>query len=488
MALDTPGKGYAATSGVASNGKGVCAAETLLLAGANPANGDTVTIDGKTYTFQTTLTDVDGNVLIGATVTASRDNLAAAINLDAGAGTLYASLTTLHPSVHAIPSGTVNMIAEANDKGTAGNSIAIAETFTDAMNQWTADATNLSGGLDGMTWRVPIVIGASDGLELKTEGMALDSQLINSEGATGVRSRVTGDRGNTFTAGDASFDFLFTGLEVWLGLAFGTVVGPTQQSAENAWLKVFQPAVDLTGLMGTFVIDKNVSVWEFPSVKVNSMTISASAGELTDLTVNVVASNLNRNNFLGTNNKLTIPLVTRPTGNRRFLLFEQLAINLKSQSAAFADSNLIYPNSFSITINNNMAADQVTTRYGREIDEATEDGFFDVTGTMEFPLYEEETIIDASQTKDLLCMRAEFLGPVVEGASTVRNRMTLYIPELQIATASPNIGGPGRIGFSAEFTAARGTSDPTGFPTGYGSNALNLELVNNLNVNPILSQ
>lgn len=50
-----------------------------------PADGDTVTIDGKTYTWQTTLTNVDGNVRIGPTVGVSIINLARAINLGSGA-------------------------------------------------------------------------------------------------------------------------------------------------------------------------------------------------------------------------------------------------------------------------------------------------------------------------------------------------------------------------------------------------------------------
>lgn len=488
MAVEVPGKGYSTISGIASNGVGLCAEEDLIL-GANPADTEDVTIDVKVYTFQTVLTDVDGNVLIGADAAESRDNLTAAVNLDTGAGTRYAQAMTLHPTVEAIPvAATDNMTARAKDIGVLGNAIAIAEGLVDAGNLWFGGAVFLSGGLDGQVWRTPILIGAADGLEMKTESIVQDSQLINSEGATGVRSRVTGDRGNTFSAGDASFDFLYTGLEVLLGLAFGQVTGPTQQGGENAWLKVFQPAIDLTGLMGTLVFDKNVSLWEYPSCKVNSITISASAGELTDLTVNIIASNLNRNKFLGVNNLVTSATITRPVGNRKFVLFEQLAVHLKGQSEAFADSQLIYPNSFSVTINNNMAADQVTTRYGREIDEATEDGFFEVTGTMEFPLYEEERIIEAADTKELLSMRAEFLGPVVEGAATEVNRLSLWVPELQIATASPNVGGPGRIGFSADWTAARGASDPTGFPAGYGANALNIDLINNLNIDPILSQ
>ena len=60
---------------------------------------DTITIDTKTYVLVDAIgaQSVDGRVLIGATASDTIDNLIAAINLDAGASTLYSANTTLHP-------------------------------------------------------------------------------------------------------------------------------------------------------------------------------------------------------------------------------------------------------------------------------------------------------------------------------------------------------------------------------------------------------
>lgn len=121
----------------------VAASEVLTLT-ANVANNDTVTIDTKTYTFQTTLTDVDGNVHIGATASDSLDNLIAAINLGSGAGTDYATSMTLHPTVLAAAGAGDTMDATAKIGGTDGNSIATTEVSTVAS--WTD--TTMSGGVD----------------------------------------------------------------------------------------------------------------------------------------------------------------------------------------------------------------------------------------------------------------------------------------------------------------------------------------------------
>lgn len=127
--------------------------ETLTLTG-DPLNDETVVIDTKTYTFKTVLSDTDGFVLIGATASDSLDNLIAAITLGAGAGTLYAASTTLHPSVTAVAYPGDTMYATAKLKGTDGNSIASTETLTNGSwggatlsgaTQWASDDEILVG-------------------------------------------------------------------------------------------------------------------------------------------------------------------------------------------------------------------------------------------------------------------------------------------------------------------------------------------------------
>ena len=124
----------------------VASTETLTLA-ANAANTETVTTGTKTYQFQTALTDVDGNVLIGATASDSIDNLIAAITLGAGSGSLYAASTTANGFVTAAAGGGDTMDATALTGGTQGNSIATTETLAAGGSQW--GAALMSGGAGG---------------------------------------------------------------------------------------------------------------------------------------------------------------------------------------------------------------------------------------------------------------------------------------------------------------------------------------------------
>ena len=147
--IDNPNKRIYLTGGVAS---------TILTFTGNPANGDTFTIAGKVYTFQTTLTNSDGNVKIGATSTESRDYLVAAITLGSGAGTNYAASMSLNTTVTAWAETNVSTIRYARivakSPGTAGNSIAVTETSTNAsfggatLSGGTTTAAVTAAGLD----------------------------------------------------------------------------------------------------------------------------------------------------------------------------------------------------------------------------------------------------------------------------------------------------------------------------------------------------
>ncbi len=167
-----------------SNLVGNVAATGILTFGANPLNTEIVTIDSKVYTFQTSLTDVDGNILIGAAATDSLDNLIAAINLDAGAGSLYATSMTLHPTVSGAAGAGDTMDATAKTRGTAGNSIVSTTDVT--SGSW--GAGSLAGGIAGDTVTVgsqvytmnaaPLIDSADNVLVAGSASDTLDNLIV----------------------------------------------------------------------------------------------------------------------------------------------------------------------------------------------------------------------------------------------------------------------------------------------------------------------
>lgn len=132
-------------SGTAS--AGVKATGTITGTGVF-SNGEEVVVDTVTYTMVTALTALPGistnQVLIGASLAASLDNLKSAINGSAGEGTTYGYGTVAHPTVTATTNTDTTQVVEAIAVGTSGNSIA---TTTDGANaSW--GAATLENGVD----------------------------------------------------------------------------------------------------------------------------------------------------------------------------------------------------------------------------------------------------------------------------------------------------------------------------------------------------
>lgn len=158
---------------------------TLTLTG-NAADGETVSINGRAYTFQDALTNVDGNVLIGASASDTLDNLIAAINLSAGSGTLYAALTVANDDVSAAAGSGDTMDVTALIPGDGAHSVSLAETVS--AGQWNAPA--LRGGSPASRFVVSVNPGVG------TVGLYRNGLLIGKEIA------VNGDFGGAWADTD----------------------------------------------------------------------------------------------------------------------------------------------------------------------------------------------------------------------------------------------------------------------------------------------
>jgi len=107
---------------------GVQATGTLTSNNTTPSDGDTVTIDDKVYTARTTLTPLEGEVLIGGSADAFLLNLIRAINHSGTPNTDY-KCALPHPTVTAATSVTAHAFAiTARVPGTVGNAITITKS------------------------------------------------------------------------------------------------------------------------------------------------------------------------------------------------------------------------------------------------------------------------------------------------------------------------------------------------------------------------
>lgn len=172
----------------------------ILTLTATPLSGETVVIGTRTYTFQSSLTDVDGNVLIGADADGSLANLIAAITLGAGSGTAYAASTTLNADVTAQDIDGTRMLVTSKLGGSGPT--ALATTTTVSGGSWGAatlaastlawprsNVTNAAGGtLDANTIPLDIVNGVITLAALIAENPTLGESATTGSNIERVRA------------------------------------------------------------------------------------------------------------------------------------------------------------------------------------------------------------------------------------------------------------------------------------------------------------
>ncbi len=106
---------------------------TLTFA-SNANNNETMRLNNKDYLWQSILTDIDGNIQIGANAAASAANMIAAVTLTGTPGTDYALSMTINSDLTAGPGTPVDSVEVSGrlGQGFAGNGQPLLETMSGA--------------------------------------------------------------------------------------------------------------------------------------------------------------------------------------------------------------------------------------------------------------------------------------------------------------------------------------------------------------------
>jgi hypothetical protein len=112
-----------------SGGAAVKAHGTITSSLSQVTDGKIITIDAKVYTFKTTLTPTEGQVLIGTDYSDTLVHLKAAINHTGTPDTEY-KCAIAHPTVEATTLTSSSLIVEARTAGIAGNDLVLTSDET----------------------------------------------------------------------------------------------------------------------------------------------------------------------------------------------------------------------------------------------------------------------------------------------------------------------------------------------------------------------
>lgn len=122
----------------------VAATNTLTSNNTQVTADDTVTVNGKVYTFKAALTPTEGEILIGADADGSLTNLVRAIMHTGTPDTDY-KCAAVHPTVSAGAVAAHAITLTAKTKGVAGNALTLAKSAVTL----TVGGATFSGGVDG---------------------------------------------------------------------------------------------------------------------------------------------------------------------------------------------------------------------------------------------------------------------------------------------------------------------------------------------------
>lgn len=152
----------------------------VLALATQPTAADTVTIAGQVFTFVGTIGTTAGNVLIGASVDATRANLATLINAPAtttatGVALTGTALRTFQNTITASNDNTANTLTvTARGIGV----LDVSETLTDGTDTWTA-ASQLQHNLFGIVGSPQLVIQRKPSIVEVQKQLQLGKNYLN---------------------------------------------------------------------------------------------------------------------------------------------------------------------------------------------------------------------------------------------------------------------------------------------------------------------
>jgi hypothetical protein len=164
------------------------------------------------------------------------------------------------------------------------------------------------------------------------------------------------------------------------GLMHGIALGAASFAASA---NTYTLAEDPTNSV-TINIDKVVSRWVLDGVRVQTLTISGTAGQAVTANYEVIAQDIARS---GT----AFPSLTTDTPNKT--MFDQLTFRVGDLTDALGSGDDTSINNFTLTLNNNLATDHHYNVTTGEILEAKRNGRRDVTFSFTLPRYEADTYI-----------------------------------------------------------------------------------------------
>lgn len=338
-------------------------------------------------------------------------------------------------------------------------------------------------------WLVARALAANEQLEYGQESLAVDINLIPDTQINGSPTPGFGSKGIAKFDGaisDIALQYASKPLLSMIAAVMGTAGAPTEITPGKSYKHILDLAPDNAGLFGTLAFDKAVAVHEFGNFKPMGFTISMKSNEDVKVAVSGVAGKLVLDSAVNPSGlaSVTLPAIRKIAtfGHARLFIneFDDGALDVDGDSA-----DAIPFTEFSAAFERPHDADYPSESYPYSR-EPVSNGFLTPGGSLNFPVYATENAaifqgqIDKTLYKAMLVLEHED----VISTSTDKYKIIIYIPALQLATGSPNVGGPGKVPLNLTWRAAHVGTPGTGFTAGDISIEVHNEISTDLLAHP----
>jgi hypothetical protein len=230
---------------------------------------------------------------------------------------------------------------------------------------------------------------------------------------------------------------------------------------------------------GTLVFDKSVSLWEYASVMIQSMTITGDSKGIR-IEFELLPYALDLDSAVNT----TSVSWSIPNDDWESLLFQDMVLWIDdySDSVALTSDDALGISAFEIKLENNLAAVQDSLS-GLYIAEPRREAKRLVTGSFTIPRYENDTFFDDHTAQNNLMAMMRFIGSEI-GSTGYYHTFWIWLPTLKFDAVDAPMGGSGIIPVEHTFTCEIPAAAPSGFPT-EATREMVIELQNDLDTNPL---
>lgn len=298
------------------------------------------------------------------------------------------------------------------------------------------------------TWDTAVACVALDGIQFLS-GQAKRDAPIEIDNSRGTAFAVDGTAGPITASGSYNFNLRYAGADVLIAMMMGIAGAPVIQGATTAYQGIYKWSPDVFGKMVTIakrLVDNAGTgyIEEIPTAKVVGLTITGEAGaKPLQLAVEVIGSNRKTASVINT--VATFASVTVPTeGMTNPVLFSHLAFRMRGVDAtALSGTDLIYPSKFTLSLKRTLKGEYTganrtanANNIQDEIDEPTNDGFPELTLSLEFPTHSATTYMEALNDDTRKKCDITATAPGLAGVGYPYKHLWQF-PHMQLVSANP---------------------------------------------------